>query len=181
MKKFISEFRTFIAKGNVMDMAVGVIIGAAFGSIVTSLTNDIIMPLVTWVLGKHSLADLSIVLRAATDTEEALTWNYGNFIQAVIDFLIIAIVVFLFVKIVTKAKSSLEWNENMKKTVQEKLDADEALTSFEQKWLDRQLKKHPESAPKKTVAAPAPAPEISSTDKLLTEILQQLQKQNEAK
>ena len=115
---FFAEFKAFISKGNILDLSVAVIIGAAFGKIVTSLTNDIIMPLVTLAMGKNSLADASVVLRAAQLDEagnvlvEALTWNYGNFLQAIIDFLIIAFVVFLFIKVVMKIKSVSETAQN---------------------------------------------------------------------
>ncbi|MBR7186422.1 MAG: large conductance mechanosensitive channel protein MscL [Clostridia bacterium] len=116
-KGFFQEFKEFLARGNVLDLSVAVIIGAAFGAIVTSLTNDIIMPLVTYCMGANSLADLSVVLRpevvemvggVETVVKEALTWNYGNFLQAILDFLIIAFVVFCFVKIVMKLKSAGE-------------------------------------------------------------------------
>ena len=92
MKKFFKEFKAFISKGNVFDMAVGLIIATAFNKIVSSMVNDIIMPLVTWGTGAASLADLSVTLRTTVDpvTEEVvkLTWNYGSFLQTVIDFLI---------------------------------------------------------------------------------------------
>jgi len=109
-KGFWKEFGEFIAKGNVLDLAVAVVIGAAFGAIVTSLTNDIIMPLVTWAAGKNSLADLSVVLIPAVVengeiVKEALTWNYGNFLQAVLNFFIIAFTVFCFVKLIMKIRS----------------------------------------------------------------------------
>ncbi len=107
MKKFFNEFKAFISKGNVFDMAVGLIIATAFNKIVTSLVNDIIMPLITWSTGANSLADLSVVLRVAEDGTK-LTWNYGNFIQTVIDFLIIAISVFLMVKIVTNSRKKFK-------------------------------------------------------------------------
>lgn len=104
-KGFWKEFGEFIAKGNVLDLAVAVVIGGAFGAIVTSLTNDIIMPLVVWATGENSIADLSIELIPAMQGKEALTWNYGNFLQAVLNFFIIALTVFCFVKLVMKLKS----------------------------------------------------------------------------
>ncbi len=112
-KGFFREFKEFLARGNVLDLAVAVIIGAAFGAIVTSLVNDIIMPLITWAGGVNSLAELSVELRPATVVlvdgvevvKDALTWNYGNFLQAIINFIIIAFVVFCFVKVVMKIKS----------------------------------------------------------------------------
>lgn len=108
MKKFFKEFKAFISKGNVFDMAVGLIIATAFNKIVSSMVNDIIMPLVTWGTGAASLADLSVTLRTTVDpvTEEVvkLTWNYGSFLQTVIDFLIIALSVFIMVKLVTASQ-----------------------------------------------------------------------------
>lgn len=106
---FIKEFQEFAVKGNVMDMAVGVIIGGAFGKIVTSLVNDVIMPPIGMITGK-GFADLKLVLKDAVPAQldatgvevapavEAVTLNYGNFIQASIDFFIIAFVIFLLIK-----------------------------------------------------------------------------------
>lgn len=108
MKKFFAEFKTFISRGNIMDMAIGVIIGAAFGKIVTSLVNDILMPLLTWALGAESLSALSIVLRRNAEGVATLTWNYGNFIQTIIDFLIIAFCIFVIMKIIMKSQQALK-------------------------------------------------------------------------
>jgi len=91
----IKEFKEFINKGNVMDLAVGVIIGGAFGAIVTSLVNDIIMPLIVWITGKADVSSLSVKIGEAT-------LAYGNFLQAIINFLIIAFVIFLIVKAMNK-------------------------------------------------------------------------------
>ena len=88
---FLLEFKTFIARGNVMDLAVGVIIGGAFSSITTSLVNDIVMPLLGILTGSISFADLSVSIGSATVM-------YGNFIQAILNFLIMAFVVFCMVK-----------------------------------------------------------------------------------
>ncbi|MEG1582073.1 MAG: large conductance mechanosensitive channel protein MscL, partial [Clostridia bacterium] len=111
MNKFFKEFKAFISRGNIMDMAVGVIIGGAFGKIVSSLVNDLIMPLITWALGASSLSSLSVVLRTKTDAigniVPTLTWNYGAFIQTVIDFLIIAFCIFLVLKLVMKSQEAL--------------------------------------------------------------------------
>jgi large conductance mechanosensitive channel len=93
-KKFGSEFRDFISRGNVVDLAVGVIIGGAFGKIVSSLVDDILMPTVGAVMGGFNLSSLSITVGQATI-------GYGNFIQNVIDFLIIAACIFIFVKFVS--------------------------------------------------------------------------------
>lgn len=107
MKKFFKEFKAFITKGNVFDMAIGLIIATAFNKIVSSLVNDILMPLITWGMGANSLADLSVVLKRAADGTQ-LTWNYGNFLQTVIDFLIIAFSVFVMVKIVTASQKKFK-------------------------------------------------------------------------
>lgn len=109
-----SEFKKFAFKGNVIDMAVGVIIGGAFGKIATSLVNDIIMPAIGLLVGKVNFTDLKIVLSPAEidaagtvlKAESAIT--YGNFIQTVVDFLLIAVSVFVFVKIMNKAKKKEE-------------------------------------------------------------------------
>ena len=95
--KMIDEFKNFISRGNVVDMAVGVIIGAAFGKIVTSLVNDILMPLVGVLIGGHDFSSLSIKVGEASIL-------YGAFIQAIIDFLIVALCIFLIVKTFEKLK-----------------------------------------------------------------------------
>ena len=100
----LKEFKEFAVKGNAIDMAVGVIIGGAFGKIVTSIVNDLIMPLVGSLLGNVKFSELAIVLKEATETTEGITLNYGNFIQTVVDFLIIAFCVFLFVKMIVSMK-----------------------------------------------------------------------------
>jgi len=106
--KFLDEFRKFAVKGNMVDMAVGIIIGAAFGKIVASLVSDIIMPPIGLLLGGVNFADLKVVMKAATETAPAVTWNYGNFIQVLIDFLIIAFVVFMLIKAINAAKKKEE-------------------------------------------------------------------------
>jgi len=127
---FLKEFKEFALKGNVMDMAVGVIIGGAFGKIVTSLVNDILMPPIGMVLGNTSFSDLKIPLGTPAEGAEQAYWNYGAFIQQCIDFLILAFCIFLMVKVMNR------------------------------------LTRKKEAAP----AAPAPAPEPSAEEKLLTEI-----------
>lgn len=112
MKKFFKEFKAFITRGNIFDMAVGLIIATAFNKIVSSLVNDIIMPLITWGTGAASLADLSVVLRRDADGVATLTWAYGNFIQTIIDFLIIAFSIFVMVKIVTASQKKFKEMEN---------------------------------------------------------------------
>lgn len=99
MKKFLSEFRDFAMRGNVMDMAVGVIIGAAFGKIVTSLVSDIIMPVIGLFVGGVNFTDWKISLG------EQNSLNYGNFIQVVFDFIIVAFCIFAVIKAMNKISS----------------------------------------------------------------------------
>lgn len=113
MKKFLSEFKKFAMKGNVVDMAVGVIIGAAFGKIVTSLVNDIIMPVIGVLTGGVNFSDHKwIIQQAVTNGEEivtpevAVTW--GAFVQTIIDFIIIAFCIFVAIKFVNKLKKAPE-------------------------------------------------------------------------
>ncbi len=94
-KGFIDEFKTFIKRGNVLDLAVGVIIGGAFGTIVSSLVDDILMPIVGVIIGGHDFSNLSITVGSAVI-------KYGSFIQNVIDFLIVAFCVFIFVKLINR-------------------------------------------------------------------------------
>jgi large conductance mechanosensitive channel len=111
MKKILKEFKDFAMRGNVVDMAVGVIIGGAFGKIVTSVVNDIIMPLIATLLGNVKFTDLSLVLKKADPAIEGsadITWNYGNFLQQVFDFMIIAIAIFTFIKLINMAKKKEE-------------------------------------------------------------------------
>jgi large conductance mechanosensitive channel len=111
LKEMIKEFRDFAVKGNVIDLAVGVIIGGAFGKIVTSLVNDIIMPLVGIIIGKVSFADLKIVVTPASANNNELAIYYGKFIQTTFDFLIIAFCIFLFIKVLSKLKQKKEEEE----------------------------------------------------------------------
>ncbi len=101
----LQEFKEFIAKGNVMDMAVGIIIGAAFTAIVTSLVDDLINPIISLFTGGIDFSGLGFRL---SDGEEGAIFAYGNFIMAVINFLIIAWVVFLLVKMVNRVKAAAE-------------------------------------------------------------------------
>ena len=131
---FIEDFKAFALKGNVVDMAVGVIIGGAFGKIVTSIVNNIIMPPIGVITGGVDFTDLKLVIKEAEKAgdeviAEAVTLNYGQFSQDVVDFLIIAFCIFLMVK---------------------------GIAALSRK--------------KEEPAAPAPAPEPSAEEKLLTEI-----------
>ena len=131
MKKFIEDFKAFALKGNIMDMAIGVIIGGAFGKIVTSLVNDIIMPLISLITGNVNFTELKWVFKeavldaaGAVVTPEAALY-YGNFIQCVVDFLIIALSIFLVLKLIMKAKEAAE---SLKKKEEEAEAAEEAAT-----------------------------------------------------
>ncbi len=113
MGKFLTEFKEFAMKGNVVDMAVGVIIGGAFGKIVTSLVNDIIMPLVSVVTGGVNFTQNKIILKEAVkqgteiiNPEVAITW--GVFIQSIVDFLIIAFCIFMAIRFMNKIKNATE-------------------------------------------------------------------------
>ena len=99
MKALIKEFKEFISRGNVMDMAVGVIIGGAFTAIVNSLVNDMLMPLLSLLTGGFDFSGLCIALG---EGENAATINYGSFISAIINFLLIALVIFLIIKAINK-------------------------------------------------------------------------------
>jgi large conductance mechanosensitive channel len=105
---FLQEFKAFALKGNVMDMAVGVIIGGAFGKIVTSLVNDVIMPPIGLIVGGVDFTDLKVTLKqpvldaAGEVLNPAVTWNYGAFIQQVVDFTLLAFCVFMMVKVMNQ-------------------------------------------------------------------------------
>ncbi|GAB3329906.1 large-conductance mechanosensitive channel protein MscL [Larkinella ripae] len=109
----LKEFRTFIAQGNVLDLAVGVIIGAAFGKITTSLVEDIINPILGLITGGIDFSQLKVVLKEAVGETPEVAIRYGNFLNIVIQFIIIAWVVFLIVKAANRLRvsSSLEKNE----------------------------------------------------------------------
>ena len=112
--KLLDEFKAFALKGNVVDMAVGIIIGGAFGKIVSSLVSDIIMPLVGMLIGGINFTNLHIVLKHAHTDEatgkmiEAVTVNYGNFIQTTLDFLIIAFSIFIAIKFMNNLRTKKE-------------------------------------------------------------------------
>ena len=107
--KLVDEFKSFALKGNVLDLAIGIIIGAAFGKIVSSMVSDIIMPPLGLLIGGVNFTDLKVVLKAAVDaTHPAVTWNYGNFLQVTFDFLIVAFSVFLVIKAIVIAKKKEE-------------------------------------------------------------------------
>jgi len=112
MKKFFSDFKDFAVKGNLMDLAVAVVIGGAFGKIVTSFVNDIIMPLLGIVAGQASFANLSGWIGAAQI-------KYGAFLQAIFDFIIIALSIFVFVKLINNARKKIEEIAKIEKVQEE--------------------------------------------------------------
>ena len=102
------DFKKFALKGNVMDMAVGVIVGGAFGKIVTSLVNDVIMPLLGLVLGRIDLSSLKLILRHGNDTTSELALTYGAFLQNILDFLIISFSIFMAIRLITNLRKKEE-------------------------------------------------------------------------
>ncbi len=112
MKKFIEEFKSFAMRGNVLDMAVGVIIGGAFGKIVSSVVDDIIMPPIGWLIGGVNFSDLKVTLPTVEvpgmENMKAATINYGNFLQTCLDFLIVAFCIFILIKVVNKLAKKKE-------------------------------------------------------------------------
>lgn len=117
----LKEFHEFAVKGNVVDMAVGVIIGGAFGKIVSSLVSDVIMPPIGWLIGGVDFKDLAIQIAPAKEGVEAVMLKYGAFIQNVFDFLIIAIAVFGMVKLINSLKKAPEPKAAPEPTTEEKL------------------------------------------------------------
>ena len=113
MKKLFNEFKEFIARGNVMDMAIGVIIATAFGKITTSLVNDVLMPTIGWITGSRDTTGLNVVVREAvmdgeTVVQEAITIGFGTFVGYIIDFILVALVVFAVVKAMNAMKKKEE-------------------------------------------------------------------------
>ncbi len=114
MKKIIAEFKEFISRGNVMDMAIGVIIATAFGKITTSLVNDVLMPFISWLVGARDMSALNLLVRpevlndAGEVVQESITIGFGTLLGAVIDFILVALVVFAIVKAANMARARLE-------------------------------------------------------------------------
>ena len=117
MKKMFEEFKKFIMRGNVLDMAVGVIVAGAFGKITTSLVNDLFMPLISWIFGARDMTALNVIVRpeivneAGEVTQAAITLGFGTFVATIIDFILIAFVVFMVVKLMNAAKDKLAKKE----------------------------------------------------------------------
>ncbi len=125
IKNFIGEFKTFISKGNIVDMAIGVIIGSAFGKIVTSLVNDIFMPIIGIIIGGVDFSNLAINFKNASI-------NYGMFLQNIIDFLIVAFCIFVFVKIINKLNFKKKNIQNQETASEPKPVKDENIIILEE-------------------------------------------------
>ena len=114
MKKMLKEFKDFIMRGNVLDMAVGVIVAGAFGKITTSLVNDVFMPFISYIFGARDMTALNLVVRpeivneAGEVVQAGITIGFGTFVATIIDFILVALVVFLVVKAINTAKAKLE-------------------------------------------------------------------------
>ena len=119
---FFSDFKEFISKGNIMDLAVAVVIGGAFGKIVSSLVADIIMPLLGLISGGASLADKAVVLKEAEGDTPANLLKWGAFVQYIIDFILVALCIFIVLRIIKKAK---EKAESLKKKEEEEAKEEE--------------------------------------------------------
>ena len=117
MKKMLKEFKDFVMRGNVLDMAVGVIVAGAFGKITTSLVNDVFMPFISYLFGARDMTALNLVIRpevvdeAGEVVQAAIVIGFGTFIATIIDFLLVALVVFLVVKAINTAKAKMEKKE----------------------------------------------------------------------
>jgi large conductance mechanosensitive channel len=104
----LKEFKEFAMRGNVIDMAVGIIIGGAFGKIIASFVSDVLMPPIGLLLGGVNFTDLKLTMKEAQEGVEAVTLNYGNFLQVTVDFLIIAFAIFMFIKVMNSLKKKEE-------------------------------------------------------------------------
>lgn len=194
MKKFFAEFKKFIQRGNVIDLAVGVIIGGAFSKITSSMVNDIIMPLITAIFGlfgvKGGVAGMSIVLNnvpkyvldKSTNTEvlnpEAILWNYGNFIQAILDFLLIAFVLFVIIKAINLANDGLQKAKKTSPFTRQELRAFRKEGKSWKEIHELEDVKRAEIAEAARLAAEEAAANAPKTEQeLLTEIVELLQAQ----
>ena len=136
MKKFANDFKAFIAKGNIFDMAVGVIIGGAFGKIVTSLVNDIITPFISLATGNVTLAELKSVLRPEELSAEGevlvaeVAVKYGAFLQNILDFLIIALSIFAIIRVMMNVQKKLEALRKKEEEVVEEAPAEPEETEL---------------------------------------------------
>ena len=136
MKKFFEEFKAFIQRGNVLDMAVGVIVATAFGKITSSLINDLLMPFISWLIGGSDMSALNVTIRPAvmegeTVVKEAITLGFGTFLGTVLDFILIAFVVFCIIRAFNRAHEMLA----AKKEAEPEAPAPEPEPSNEEKLL----------------------------------------------
>lgn len=189
MKKFFQEFKKFISRGNVIDLAVGVIVGGAFTAIVTALTGNIFMPIINYILllitggkgleGVYTFLGDPVIEEGVIVLEKSIYINWGAFITAIINFILIAFVVFVIVKLINKAKEAADIDGKLISVVQKKLNDGEDLTLIESKWLALYNKKHADAPLKKEepVEIKAEEPkkeEPTATEKLLAEFLSEL-------
>ena len=187
MKKFFKEFKAFISRGNVIDLAVGVIIGGAFTAIVTALTGHVLMPLINFALlkmtGGKGLEEIYTFLEKVYDPEtgaialeSSIYIDWGAFITAIINFILIALVVFLIVKFINKAREAADVDSRMMPVVQKKLNEDEALSKSEERWLAIYNKRHKDApvVKQEAVVVEPVVEEPTKTEKLLAEILAEL-------
>jgi large conductance mechanosensitive channel len=140
MKKFFTEFKVFIKRGSVLDLAVAVVIGAAFKEIITSLVKDIITPVLSLILGEDGFANYKYVIREA-NIDAGITENaiyYGNFIQSIIDFLIVAFVVFFVIHMISKIKNKINEDEIL---LQKQMEEEKKRLEEEKKKLEAQVPK----------------------------------------
>lgn len=129
--KFVEEFKAFITRGNVIDMAIGVIIGGAFGKITTSLVNDVFMPFIGWIIGDIDLSQINITLAPAVDGKEAVVIGIGTLLVTIIDFLLIAFVIFLMIKGMAKARELTEKAMKKEEVIEEVVEEPKGPTTEE--------------------------------------------------
>ncbi len=135
--KVLKEFKEFINRGSVMDLAVGIIIGSAFTAIVNSLVNDVVMPIVSMIIGGFDFSSLKFTIPAYIEGVEPATVNYGNFLQAVVNFLIIGFVIFLMVRTLNKMR---ERAEKLAKKNEDKKEAEAAEVQEDQTALLKEIR-----------------------------------------
>ena len=133
----LKEFKEFINRGSVMDLAVGIIIGGAFTAIVTSLVNDVVMPVISMIIGGFYFSSLKLTIPAYVEGVEPATINYGNFIQAVINFLLIAFVIFIMIRTLNKMR---ERAERLTKKAEEKKEEEAAKIEEDQTALLKDIR-----------------------------------------
>ena len=177
MKKFFKEFKDFISRGNVIDLAVGVIIGGAFTAIVTALTTNILRPLINWIIylcvGKEGISAYTFLAGSAEDMESAIYIDWGAFISAIINFILIALVLFLIIKAINKAKGGLG---KVKKGFLILLDPEvKALRKEGKSWaeireIDQAKAAEKQAADEKAAAEAAAIAEANKPETILKEI-----------